>query len=103
MPRLRLLSFVAAVLAVTSVARLARAQTITSSTPNRLSSTGASLGQTTRADSQTPLGISYADCVADQTLQFAVTLSGFTGNASLEVWASLGSYCVNPQDRGLDS
>jgi hypothetical protein len=102
MHRLRLLFVFAAVLAVTCPAAVARAQSILSSNPERISTQGQDLGQTTRTDSQNPLGISYADCTADLTLQFVVQLSGFTGNASLQVWASLGSPCVNPQDRGLD-
>jgi hypothetical protein len=100
MPRLRLLSFVAAIVAMTCAPAVARAQTIDSSTPERYSSAGQDLGVATRQDYQNPLGISYADCVADQKLQFAVALSNFTGNASLEVWASLGSTCVSQADRG---
>ncbi len=102
MLRLRLLSFFAIALAVTCFPAVARAQSIVGSTPHRIVQ-GMDLGPSTRPASQNPLGISYADCVADQTLRFPMQLSGFTGNASLQVWASLGSVCVNPQDRGLDS
>jgi len=102
MLRLRLLAFFAIALAVTCLPAVARAQSIVGSTPHRIAQ-GVDLGASTRPASQNPLGISYADCVADQTLRFPVQLSGFTGNASLQVWASLGSVCVNPQDRGLDS
>jgi len=35
------------------------------------------------------------------TLQFSVTLTGFTGSDSLEVWASLTSDCTNAGDRGV--
>ena len=102
MPRLRLLLvFAAVVLAMTCAPAAARAQSILSNIPDRITAQG-DLGQTTRPDTQNPLGISYADCVADMTLRFAVQLSGFGGHASLQVWASLGSGCVAPQDRGLD-
>jgi hypothetical protein len=99
MPRLRLLSSFAAVLAVTCAPAVARAQSIVSTTPARISAQGDSLKP--RPDNQDPLGVSYADCVGDVTLQFPVQLSGFTSMTNLQVWASLGSGCVNPQDRGL--
>jgi hypothetical protein len=102
MHRQRLLLVLAAVAAVTSAPALARAQSIESSTPERISSQGMDLGQTTRTEGQNPLGISYADCAADLTLRFSVQLTGFSGQ-SLQVWASLGSPCVDPQDRGLES
>jgi hypothetical protein len=35
------------------------------------------------------------------TLQFSVTLSGFNGSDSAEVWASLGSDCTSSADRGV--
>jgi hypothetical protein len=102
MPRLRLLLSFGTALAVMGAPAAASGQTVSSSTPDRVTAQG-NLGQATRQDSQNPLGISYADCVADMTLQFVVQLSGFTGNASLEVWASLGSGCVAQQDRGYAS
>jgi hypothetical protein len=102
MPRLRLLLvFAAVVLAMTCAPAAARAQSILGNIPDRITTQG-DLGETTRPDNQNPLGISYADCVADMTLRFTVQLSGFGGQASLQVWASLGSGCVAPQDRGLD-
>jgi hypothetical protein len=91
MHRLRLLFVFAAALAVTCASSVAHAQSITSSDPARTTAQS----DPKRPDNQNPLGISYADCVADMTLQFAVQLSGFTGNASLQVWASLGSTCAD--------
>ena len=82
---------------------IARAQTIAPSGqayPDRLVN-GQSLGPTTRPAPLTPLGISYADCAADMTLRFVVTLSGFTGDASLQVWGSVDSDCTSPTDRGI--
>jgi hypothetical protein len=88
---------VAAAVGVTFAPAMARAQSVASINPTRL--TGSPVP--TRPENQDPLGVSYSDCTADMTLQFPVTLSGFTGNASLEVWGSLGSDCVNPADRGV--
>jgi hypothetical protein len=54
----------------------------------------------TRPQNLTPLGVSYQDCIADQTLRFTVVLNGFDGVANLEVWASASSDCTSPTDRG---
>jgi hypothetical protein len=62
---------------------------------------GGLLGYSTRAQNLNPLGISYTDCTSDMVLQFSVTLSGFAGSDSLEVWGSLTSTCVDPGDRGI--
>jgi hypothetical protein len=97
MHRLRLLFVFVAVVAVTCVPALAHAQSITSSDPTRITAQS----DPQRPDNQNPLGISYADCVADMTLQFAAQLSGFTGSQSMQVWASLGSTCAAQEDRGL--
>jgi uncharacterized protein (TIGR03382 family) len=56
----------------------------------------------TRPENLNPLGISYADCLADMVLSFSVTLDGFTGSDSLQVWASLGSDCTGLADRGRE-
>jgi hypothetical protein len=55
----------------------------------------------TRPANLSPLGINYADCIANQTLEFSVSLSGFTGADNLEVWASPSSDCTQPADRGV--
>ncbi|MGD0523671.1 MAG: hypothetical protein ABSE49_00935 [Polyangiaceae bacterium] len=68
--------------------------------PNRIVN-GVNLGYSTRPADLTPLGISLSDCLADTTLQFSVTLSGFTGADNLEVWASTTSDCTAPTDRGI--
>jgi len=50
---------------------------------------------TLRPNALNPNGINYADCVADLTLEFNLTLSGFTGkNASLEIWATANGDCT---------
>jgi hypothetical protein len=54
----------------------------------------------TRPQNLTPLGISYQDCVDDQTLQFTVVLNGFTGTQNLQIWASTSSDCTATTDRG---
>jgi hypothetical protein len=120
--RLLLVFALAVAAALSSTA--ARAQTTTTSTtsgptvsasgqpyPLRLTPSGASAcgsGTTaanctsTRPQNLNPLGISYADCTSDMVLQFSVTLDGFTGSDSLEVWASLTSDCTAPDDRGFN-
>jgi hypothetical protein len=65
------------------------------------SGTSASNCTSTRPQNLNPLGISYADCVSNMVLQFSVTLDGFTGTDSLEVWASLTSDCTASTDRGI--
>jgi hypothetical protein len=57
------------------------------------------LGQSTRPQGLNPFGISYQDCIDDQTLLFPLLLSGFDGQ-SLEVWATVAGDCTNDQDRG---
>ena len=68
--------------------------------PNRIVN-GSNLGYSTRPQNLNPLGISYTDCTSDMTLQFSVTLAGFGGSDSLEVWASLTSDCTASGDRGI--
>jgi hypothetical protein len=65
------------------------------------SGTSASNCTSTRLQNLNPLGISYADCESDMVLRFSVTLDGFTGTDSLEVWASLTSDCTAATDRGI--
>ncbi len=93
----------AIVLSATPVSAVVSAQTVSASGqpyPNRIVN-GSNLGYSTRPQNLNPLGISYTDCTSDMTLQFSVTLDGFTGMDSLEVWGSLGSTCVDPMDRGV--
>ena len=115
--RLSLLFACVITAALTSAA--ARAQTTTGPTvsqsgqpdPLRLTPSGASACgsgtsasncTSTRPQNLNPLGISYADCVSNMVLQFSVTLDGFTGSDSLEVWASLTSDCTASTDRGVN-
>jgi hypothetical protein len=105
MHRTQLALCVAVALAGTLVPAVAAAQTVSASGqpyPNRIVN-GNNLGYSTRPQNLNPLGISYQDCVEDMTLQFSVTLSGFTATApdTLEVWASLTSDCTDPTDRGI--
>ncbi|MGD0529761.1 MAG: hypothetical protein ABSE49_31785 [Polyangiaceae bacterium] len=109
MSRLRPVFGLAVVLAGTLVSGAARAQTASGPTitasgqpyPNRILPNNQNLGYSTRAQNLNPLGISYTDCTSDQTLQFSVTLSGFTGSDTFEVWASLTSDCTAMTDRGI--
>jgi hypothetical protein len=103
MLRSRLVSCFAAVAAATLVPTVAAAQTVSASGqpyPNRIVN-GVNEGYSTRPQNLNPLGVSYLDCTADMTLSFSVTLSGFTGSDSLEVWASLTSDCTASTDRGI--
>jgi hypothetical protein len=95
-------SFVAAFLVILSDGNAA-AQTIAAISqpfPSRIVN-GVNLGSSTRPQNQTPLGVSNEDCLQDTTLQFTVSLAHFTGNDSVEVWASLDSDCTAPTDRGI--
>jgi hypothetical protein len=58
------------------------------------------LGQSTRPQNLNPLGISYEDCIQDQTLQFEVQVSGFDGSENLEVWATRSGDCTADTTRG---
>jgi hypothetical protein len=83
-------------------ARGAGAQTVTQSGalyPDRIVN-GQDLGVSTRPQNLNPLGISYDDCTSDMTLQFTVSVSGFSGQ-NLAVWASKTSDCTSPLDRGI--
>jgi hypothetical protein len=85
--------------------RLAKAQSIAPPAgvqyyyPDRYEN-GVSVG-TTRPVGLNPNGINYADCVSDLTLVFNLTLSGFTGGQSVEIWATAGTDCTDPATRGL--
>jgi MYXO-CTERM domain-containing protein len=68
--------------------------------PNRIVN-GQNLGFTTRPASLSPLGVNAQDCLQDMTLQFTVTLAGFTGSDTVQVWGSTGSDCTAPTDRGI--
>jgi hypothetical protein len=96
---------IAIVLAGTCAPAIASAQSIAASGtgfPARI--TPASSPAPTRPENLNPNGVNYTDCTADMTLQFPVLLDGFTGNASVEVWASLAStYCTANTDRGIGS
>ena len=57
------------------------------------------LGTGRRPVNLTPLGISYQDCLDDQSLHFDVNVSGFQGQ-SIELWASLNGDCSVDANRG---
>ncbi len=103
MSRPRLALCFAGVVAGLLAPAVAGAQTVSQSGqpyPNRIVN-GNNLGYSTRAQNLNPLGISYTDCTSDMVLQFSVTLTGFTGSDSLEVWGSLNSDCTASTDRGI--
>jgi hypothetical protein len=90
-----------AFLAVFGAASAGRAQTVTASGqlyPHRILN-GMDIGQAPRAQNLTPLGVNYADCIQDQSLQFSLTLSGFTGQ-DLQIWASRTGTCTTDSNRG---
>ncbi len=124
MPRMSRISLVfAVVLALVLTSRLASAQvtpvptatTTTSTTtatvsateqiaPDRILNFGTSspqdLGPSTRPQNLNPLGISYNDCITDQTLQFNVEVSGFAEGQNLTVWATRSGDCSADTTRG---
>jgi hypothetical protein len=69
--------------------------------PNRIVN-GKNLGQSTRSINLTPLGISYADCASDMTLDFPLIFSGFDGGEPVQVWAGT-SDCSNETARGFSA
>jgi hypothetical protein len=104
MSRLPLLVFILTVLAGGALSSAAFAQSINASDqpyPDRILPDGTNLGPSTRPQNLNPQGISYQDCIDDQTLQFTLVLTGFTGADEVEVWASLSSDCTEPTDRGI--
>jgi hypothetical protein len=66
--------------------------------PDRILPDSDNLGTSTRPADLTPDGINFDDCIQDQTLQFALTLTGFNGE-SLEAWASTSSDCTQDANR----
>src|SRR5580700_10024453 len=96
MPRLAAFAFAVPAL---FAAGLARAQTITSPTlwPLRLEN---GVTAPTRSEGLNPNGVSYADCVADMTLQFNLILDGFDGTQNMQIWATAGTDCSLPTSRG---
>ena len=99
----------AAVAAVLLVSESAVAQTMSAATvilspgqpfPNRIVG-GVNMGASTRPQNQTPLGVSFNDCIQDMTLQFNLLVSGFDGSENFQVWATKSGMCVNPIERGI--
>jgi hypothetical protein len=68
--------------------------------PTRVLPNGNNIGVGPRPINLTPLGISYDDCIQDQTLQFQVVYSNFNGQA-IQVWASTGGDCTQDSNRGI--
>ena len=101
---------VGSLVVVSLLARSAGAQTsaamVTASgqlLPERFAPDGVTdLGTGSRPANLTPNGISFADCMEDQILRFTVAVSGFDGNENMQVWASTGSPCTDPGDRGIN-
>ncbi len=99
-------------LAVLVAGQEARAQTVAPTQNNQfpvrivngqpvmVQCTTSSTGVCIRPENLNPQGISYSDCVEDMSLQFSVTLSGFSGQA-MQIWASKSSDCTAPADRGI--
>jgi hypothetical protein len=87
-------------------ARAASAQTYTPTIaapyanyyPHRLQG-GVDIGIGNRPQNLNPTGISYDDCIQDQSLSFSLTLSGFQGQ-EIEVWASRNGDCTMDANRG---
>ena len=67
--------------------------------PDRILPDGTDIGTGPRPMNLTPLGISYSDCIADQTLQFSLNLSGF-GGQDVQVWGSRTADCTQDTARG---
>ena len=49
-----------------------------------------------------PTGINYSDCIQDTWLQFSVTLSGFDGSESMQIWATRSGDCTADTARGAN-
>jgi hypothetical protein len=68
--------------------------------PERFDSTGKDLNTTgSRPQNFTPLGVNYQDCMDDQSLQFSVDVSGFTGGTDIQIWASKTGDCTQDTSR----
>jgi hypothetical protein len=83
--------------------RAAYAQTLAATSlqyPDRILPDGTDLGTGPRAQNLTPLGVSYADCMQDQSLKFSVAVSGFTGGTDIQLWATKNGNCANDSERG---
>jgi hypothetical protein len=86
------------------VSGVARAQVISAAAvvnPDRIIN-GQDVGQYTRPINLNQYGVNYADCVENMVLQYSVTLSGFTGNDNMQVWATYNGDCTADTTRGLD-
>ncbi len=84
------------------IASVASAQAITqnnSGLTDRIDSQGNTVTSQERPQNLNPTGVSYSDCIANQSLRFYVGLSGFVGQA-LEIWASTTADCSTDGSRG---
>jgi hypothetical protein len=68
--------------------------------PDRILPDGTDMGYGPRPMNLTPLGISYSDCLQDQTLQFQLSVTGFTGQ-DIQIWASRNGDCTQDTQRGI--
>ncbi len=58
------------------------------------------LGVSTRPQNLNPDGISFQDCITDQTLQFPLFVTNFDGQ-NLQAWATESGDCTQDIDRGV--
>lgn len=95
-------------LATSLVAGVAHAQTATGTAtvtplnnglPYRLDVNGNDVTSQQRPQNLNPTGISFSDCMADMSLGFPVSISGFVSTA-LEVWVSTTNDCSQDASRG---
>jgi hypothetical protein len=99
----RVLTILGASLALVLTSGVARAQVIAAAgqvNAERIVN-GADVGQYTRPVNLNQLGINYSDCIQDMVLQFTVTLSGFTGNDNMQIWATYDGDCTADTTRGI--
>jgi hypothetical protein len=104
MPRRAGLAFLALLPALLVTSAPARAQTVSASPgqvfPERFVN-GVDLGTSERPQNLTPLGINYNDCIRDMVLRFNLTVSGFDGSESLQIWATKSGDCTADTARGV--
>src|ERR1017187_2122545 len=70
-------------------------------TPLRFINNGQTPVTTGRPVNLNPTGINYSDCIQDMWLQFSVTLSGFDGSESMQIWATRSGDCSADATRGV--
>jgi hypothetical protein len=66
--------------------------------PDRIDPVMGDIGIGPRPQNLNPTGISYDDCMANQSLKFNLNVSGFMGQG-IQVWASRGGDCTQDMNR----